>query len=127
MLVVPGLTPFAKPGTSLVHTCTGGVALLSTQVCVGKVNVETVAYAGTLELQVSCEELVTSSCKPVAPEVPIARKKPGCPVAESASNPGMMVSAVICSGAPLVTVNVAAPVTTLPSGFDAMAVMATVP
>jgi hypothetical protein len=39
----------------------------------------------------------------------------------------MMVSAVTCSAEPFVTVKVETPVTTLMSGFDAMAVMAAVP
>jgi hypothetical protein len=52
---------------------------------------------------------------------------PGCPVAEIDRPLGMMVSEVICSAAPFVTVNVATPVTTLVSGFDATAVIATEP
>jgi hypothetical protein len=38
-----------------------------------------------------------------------------------------MVNEVICSADPVATVNVATPVTTLPSGFDATAVMAVAP
>ena len=60
-----------------------------------------------LELQASCDESVTSSVYPLLPEVPIAMNWPGWPVAESASESGMMESAVICSVAPLVTVKVA--------------------
>ena len=63
----------------------------------------------------------------MAPEVASAMNWPGWPVAERESALGMIVSAVTCSELLLVTVKVATPVTTLVSGFDAMAVMAAVP
>ena len=82
---------------------------------------------GILELQVTCEEFVTSCWRPLLPEVPTARSCPVCPVADSDSELGLTAIAVNGSGVPPITVNVAVPVATVPSELVAMAVMVEAP
>jgi len=90
IVVVPTLKPVANP-----------VAL-------------TVATDGMLELHVIWLELVTFVCRPVVPEVPSAINWPVWPDADSASDPGVIATAVYFSVVPPDTVNVAYPATTLP-------------
>ena len=75
------------------------------------------ATDGMLEVHVKFGELVTSSVSPVAPDVPIAMNCPVWPEADSPCVPGVMVSAVIGSEAPVTTVNVAVAEATVLSGL----------
>src|SRR5271165_6402017 len=116
MVELPALTPWPWPGVVGQYA---GVLPEAT--------VQTVAMFVRLDFHESCGEFVTSSWRPVDPEVASAMNWPGWPVAESDSALGMMVSAVTCSDEPFVTVTVETPVTTLLSGFDEIAVMTAVP
>ena len=88
---------------------------------------ETVATVAILEVQLRLDELLTSLCSPELPDVPSAINWPVWPDAESDSVAGVMASAVSGSAVPPVTVKVAVAVTTLESGFAAMAVTVVVP
>jgi hypothetical protein len=114
-LVVPALTPSNSPGAF------GQKAGIFPEAWV-----QTVATVGRLVVHPSCGELVTSSWRPEV-KVATAISWPGWPVAEIDIALGTTVSEETCSDPLLVTVKVIAPVTTLPSGFDAMAVMAAAP
>jgi hypothetical protein len=89
-----------------------------------------VATAVLLEVQAA--EFVSFTCRPVLPIVPIATNDVVGLVGVVKGivivcEPGMIASEVTCDDADAVTVSVPVPITIVPSGFEAMAVIAVVP
>jgi hypothetical protein len=95
MVLVPRLTPVVRPFPEARPLVT-------------------VATDGMLEIQVICGELVTSSSSPVVPEVASAMNWPVWPEAETAWEPGMIVTAVNSSVVPPRTLKLAVAVSVLP-------------
>jgi hypothetical protein len=76
--------------------------------------VVTDAIDGMLELHVVCGELVTSTSRPVVPDVASAMNWPVWPAAETDSEAGTRVTAVYCSDDPAATLKLAVPAIVLP-------------
>lgn len=74
----------------------------------------TVAIDGMLELHVVCGEFVTSTSRPVVPDVASAMNWPVWPAAETDSEPGTRVTPVYSSVDPAATLKVAVPESVLP-------------
>ena len=72
------------------------------------------ATDGTLELHVVCGELVTSTSRPVVPDVASAMNWPVWPAAETDSEAGTKVTEVYCSNDPAATLKLAVPAIVLP-------------
>jgi hypothetical protein len=125
IVVLPALAPMTSPELD---------ALQVAGIVTGEPLLQIVAIDGTLELHVrypvvelGVVELVTSSSRPVVPEVPSAISWPVWPDADRVSVPGITVSAVIDSDTPPVTMKVPVPVATVLSAFVAMAVIVVLP